>query len=61
MVEIIIWDVQHGSAAYIKSPNGRHIIVDTGLGSFENSNKTFSLLYYLWKNVNIKQIDYAIL
>ncbi|WP_085535667.1 ComEC/Rec2 family competence protein [Massilibacteroides vaginae] len=61
MVEIIIWDVQHGSAAYVKSPNGRHIIVDTGLGSYENSDKTFSPLYHLWKTYNVKQIDYAIL
>jgi competence protein ComEC len=44
MVEIIIWDVQHGSAAYIKSPNGKHIVVDAGLGSYENSDKSFSPL-----------------
>ncbi|WP_293670321.1 MBL fold metallo-hydrolase [uncultured Parabacteroides sp.] len=61
MVEIIIWDVQHGSASYIKSPNGRHIIVDAGLGSYENSDKAFSPLYHLWKNYGVKQIDYAIL
>jgi competence protein ComEC len=60
MTEIKIWDVEHGSATYIKSPNGRHIIVDVGLGSYENGND-FSPLYHLWKNYGVKQIDYAIL
>ena len=30
MLEITIWDVQHGSATYIKTPNNRHIAVDFG-------------------------------
>ena len=29
-LEITIWDVNHGSAAYIKTPNNRHIVVDLG-------------------------------
>jgi len=60
MTEFTIWDVQHGSAVYIKSPNGRHIIVDIGLGSFENGND-FSPLSHLCKNYGVQQIDYAIL
>jgi competence protein ComEC len=59
--EIVIWDVQHGHAAYIKSPNGRHIIVDVGLGSFEDKSNSFSPLHHLWKEYDVKQIDYAIL
>ena len=59
--EIIIWDVQHGNAAYIKSPNRKHIIVDVGLGSFENNNENFSPIFHLYKNHSVKQIDYAIL
>src|SRR5712692_4316773 len=30
MLECVIWDVQHGSASYIKTPNNRHIAVDLG-------------------------------
>jgi len=30
MLEVTVWDVQHGSAAYIKTPNNRHIAVDLG-------------------------------
>ena len=59
--EIVIWDVQHGHAAYIKAPNGKHIVVDVGLGSYEDNSSTFSPLYHLWKNYSVKQLDYAIL
>lgn len=30
MLEIKVWDVQHGSATHIKTPNNRHIAVDLG-------------------------------
>lgn len=30
MLQIRIWDVQHGSAAHIQTPNNRHIVVDLG-------------------------------
>ncbi|ODS37411.1 MAG: hypothetical protein A7316_09440 [Candidatus Altiarchaeales archaeon WOR_SM1_86-2] len=34
-LEIVFWDVQHGSATYIKTPNGKHIVQDLGTGSCE--------------------------
>ena len=27
-----IWDVQHGSAAHIRTPNGKNIVADCGRG-----------------------------
>lgn len=30
MVEITVWDVSHGSASYIRTPNNRHVVVDLG-------------------------------
>src|SRR5438874_878333 len=30
MLDITIWDVNHGSAAHIKTPNNRHIVLDLG-------------------------------
>ena len=29
-LKFITWDVEHGSAAYIRTPNGKHIAVDLG-------------------------------
>ena len=30
MLEFTVWDVSHGSATYIKTPNNRHFVVDLG-------------------------------
>ena len=30
MLQIKVWDVSHGSAAHIRTPNNRHIVVDLG-------------------------------
>lgn len=57
---LVFWDVQHGHAAYIKTPNDRHIVIDFGTGSY-GSNKEFSPLSYLKNCYNINQIDYIII
>jgi len=59
-LEFVFWDVQHGSACYIKTPNDRHIVVDLGIGSY-GSNKRFSPLYHLHSNYGVKQLDLAII
>lgn len=60
-VEVIFWDVNHGHATYIKSPNEKHIVIDLGIGSFSESNETFSPLLHLKNNWRINQIDYVII
>jgi competence protein ComEC len=60
-VEMVFWDVQHGNATYIKSPNGRHIVVDLGTGSYLGNNKTFSPLSHLQRNYNVFQLDCVII
>lgn len=59
-VEIVFWDVQHGNACYIKSPNGRHIVIDLGTGDYSGRNISFSPLMHLWKNYHINQLDYVV-
>ena len=56
----VFWDVQHGSASYIRTPNGKHIVVDLGTGSYAR-NKTFSPLYYLQHVYNVQQLDAVII
>ncbi len=57
---IVFWDVEHGHAAYLKTPNGRHIVIDLGTGSF-GSRDEFSPLYYLQSRYGITQLDYVII
>lgn len=60
MLEFVFWDVQHGNACYIKTPNDRHIVVDLGIGSY-GTNKPFSPLRHLSTNYRISQLDYVII
>jgi len=60
-LEIVIWDVQHGSAAFIKTPKGTSIVKDLGTGSFGEDNKEFSPLMHLKKKCGIDRLDYVII
>lgn len=60
-VEMVFWDVQHGHATYIKSPNNKHIVVDLGIGSYDDNNTAFSPLLHLKNNYNVNQLDFVII
>ncbi len=59
-LEFIFWDVRHGAACYIHTPNGRHMVVDLGIGSYGN-NKPFSPLLHLKNTWGVKQLDYVVI
>ncbi len=59
MLTIVIWDVQHGSAAYIRTPNNQHIAIDLGTWSY-GTNSTFSPLCHL-KSRGVAQLDCVII
>jgi len=60
MLKITIWDVQHGSAALLQTPNGKNIVIDLGTGDYSNNNEAFSpIKFYL--SQNIKKIDSLII
>lgn len=61
MLEVVFWDVQHGSAAYIRTPAGKHIAVDLGTGSYKNSDEIFSPLLHLKKKYNLIGLDNIII
>ena len=60
-LEIVFWDVEHGSSTYIKTPNGKHIVCDLGVGSYESNDETFSPLLHLKNKYNVKQLDLVII
>ena len=60
MLQFVFWDVQHGSASYIKTPNGRHMVIDLGTGSY-SENKEFSPLTHLKNKYGVRQLDYAVI
>ena len=56
----VFWDVQHGSAAYIRTPNGKHIVIDLGTGSYGGSTP-FSPLLYLKDKHNVQRLDTVVI
>lgn len=58
---VMFWDVQHGHATYIKTPNNRHIVVDLGTGDYSGNNLEFSPLRHLRSNYGVSQLDYVII
>lgn len=60
-VEMVFWDVQHGHAMYIKTPNDKHIVIDLGVGDYSGKNSSFSPLLHLKNNYGVKQLDYVII
>ena len=61
MLEFTFWDVQHGSACHIRTPNDRHIVVDLGIGSYGNNDKPFSPLLHLKNSWGVEQLDYVVI
>jgi competence protein ComEC len=57
----IFWDVQHGSAAYIRTPGGKHIVIDLGTGSMRTSDAAFSPLLHLHRQGGVGQLDGLVL
>lgn len=56
------WDVQHGHATYIQSPNNRHIAVDLGTGSYkEFGRESFSPLLHLKQRYKVDRLHYLII
>lgn len=61
MCEFYFWDVQHGHATYIRTPNGRHIVVDLGSGDYSRDDASFSPLCYIKNYMNVDQIDFLVI
>lgn len=61
VLEIVFWDVQHGSSTYIKTPDGTKIIQDLGKGSYAKDDLEFSPLKHLKNKYGINKIDNIII
>jgi beta-lactamase superfamily II metal-dependent hydrolase len=63
MLKVVVWDVQHGNATYIRTPNDKHIVIDLGIGSYNyaKASVVFSPLLHLRDKYGIKQLDSVII
>ena len=61
MLYLRLWGVQHGSAAYIKTPNGKSVVQDLGIGSIKSGSATFSPLLFIKDRMKVDQLDEVII
>jgi len=59
-LEIVVWDVQHGNAIYMKTPNGTNIMFDIGLGSY-GDDWEFSPLRHLKYEWGVDCLHYLVI
>lgn len=58
-LDIVVWDVQHGNAIYMKTPNGRNVMFDIGTGSYADGQE-FSPLEYLNNKWSVDTLHYLV-
>ena len=56
---MVVWDVQHGNAIYMRTPNGTNIMFDIGTGVY-NNGKEFSPLRFLYKKISGFNLDWLV-
>ncbi len=61
MLEVVFWDVQHGSSTYIKTPAPKHLVQDLGSGSWGSGDSSFSPFHHLYNNYGLRQLDEALI
>lgn len=60
MTKVVFWDVQHGNAAYVETPNKKRFVVDLGTGKHAEGNPAFSPLRYLKYRWSVARLDAVI-
>lgn len=60
-MKCIFWDVQHGSAATVVTPNNKYIAIDLGTGSYGDKNSIFSPLLHLKNKHKVDRLNTVII
>ena len=56
-----VWDVKHGNAIYIKTPNDRTMVFDLGRGDYSENREERSPLETLRDHYKVRTIDYLMI
>lgn len=54
---IFFWDVQHGHAAFVRTPNGRNLVFDLGSGDYSLGDASYSPLQHIKRTFGVERID----
>lgn len=57
-VKVRIWDVKHGNATFIRTPNNKNLVFDLGRGDYSENSDDRSPLETLRDHYRVRKIDY---
>jgi competence protein ComEC len=57
---IVVFAVRHGTATYLKTPNGKHIMIDLGAGSLKDCRASFCPLLRLKNRWKVRRLDLVV-
>ncbi len=57
---VVVFAVRRGNATYLRTPNGRHILIDLGAGSIKDTAAGFSPLLWLKSRWKVSRLDLAV-
>ncbi|WP_262249864.1 ComEC/Rec2 family competence protein [Parapedobacter soli] len=60
-VKMRVWDVKHGNAIYVRTPNNKHLVFDLGVGDYSEGMDGRSPLETLKNHYGIDKIDYLMI
>jgi len=60
-LKIRVWDVKHGNAIYVRSPNGKNLVYDLGRGDYSEDSDDRSPLETLYDHYKVRTIDYLMI
>lgn len=60
-VKMRVWDVKHGNAIYVRTPNDKNIVIDLGRGDYSEKSEDRSPLETLYDHYQVRNIDYLII
>ena len=58
--QLVVWDVQHGNAIYMRTPNSLNVMFDIGTGSYANGAE-FSPLGHLKNHWGVNSLHYLVI
>ncbi|ALM50125.1 metallo-beta-lactamase [Flavobacterium psychrophilum] len=60
-VKMRVWDVKHGNAIYLRTPNNKHLVYDLGRGDYSENSDDRSPLETLYDHYGVRTINYLMI
>ncbi|KRB55492.1 ComEC/Rec2 family competence protein [Flavobacterium sp. Root186] len=60
-LKVRVWDVKHGNAIFVRTPNNKNLVYDLGRGDYSENSEDRSPLETLYDHYKIRDIHYLVI